>query len=151
MQTDTETIGSKLKEARNRAHLTQEQVAENVMASRVTVSHWENGKSLPDIASLIRLSDLYDISLDELLKGDHKMKNKVKKDAENQKIEKRVLFATVIFCAIAAIVTITSMVIGGSFKEFWFAACPWALMGIGLSAWAAYTGGQNNNEGENEK
>lgn len=59
-------------------------------------------------------------------------------------LEKEEIIRCVIF-------TIFSMVIGGSFKGFWFAACPWALMGIGLSAWAAYTGGQNNNKGENEK
>ena len=115
------------------------------MVSRVTVSHWENGKSLPDIASLIRLSDLYEISLDELVKGDHKMKKKVMQDAENQKIEKRILFATVFLCAIVAAVTVISMIIGGSFREFWFAACPWVLMGLGLSSWAAYVGSQTNN------
>lgn len=34
-----------------------------------------------------------------------------------------------------AAVMIISMVIGGSFKGFWLAACPWVLMGIGLSSW----------------
>jgi len=146
---DSETIGNKLKEARKKAGLTQDQVAENVMVSRVTVSHWENGKSLPDIASLIRLSDLYDISLDELVKGDQKMRNKVMKDAEEQELRKRVLLATIVLCAVAAVVTIISMIVGGSVKEFWFAACPWVLMGIGLASWAAYTGEheeKNNSE-----
>lgn len=53
--------------------MTQEQVVERVMVSRVTLSHWENGKTLPDITSLISLSDIYQISLDELLKDDPKM------------------------------------------------------------------------------
>ncbi len=36
------------------------------MVSRQTISNWENGKSLPDIVSILNLSDLYQISLDEL-------------------------------------------------------------------------------------
>ena len=66
-------IGKKLKEARMNAGLTQERVAETLFVSRQTVSNWENEKTYPDILSIIRLSDLYSISLDELLKGDTKM------------------------------------------------------------------------------
>ena len=72
-------IEKKLKEARTNAGLTQEQVAEKIMVSRQTISNWENGKSLPDIVSILNLSDLYQISLDELLKGDTKMKEKIEK------------------------------------------------------------------------
>ena len=66
-------IGKKLKAARSRAGLTQEQVAEHLFVSRQTISNWENEKSYPDIVSVVRLSDLYSISLDELLKGDAEM------------------------------------------------------------------------------
>ena len=59
-------IEKKLKEARTNVGLTQEQVAEKIMVSRQTISNWENGKSLPDIVSILNLSDLYQISLDEL-------------------------------------------------------------------------------------
>lgn len=63
-------IGRKLKEARIQCALTQEKVAEELQVSRQTISNWENEKSYPDILSVIKLSDLYKISLDELLKGD---------------------------------------------------------------------------------
>ena len=59
-------IGKQLKEAREKSSLTQEQVAEKVFVSRQTISNWENEKSYPDIVSIIKLSDLYSISLDEL-------------------------------------------------------------------------------------
>lgn len=62
-------IGSKIKEARAKSELTQEQVAEVLGVSRQTISNWENGKSYPDIVSVIKMSDLYDVSLDYLLKG----------------------------------------------------------------------------------
>lgn len=62
-------IGSKLKEARMRTDFTQEKVSEAIGVSRQTISNWENEKSYPDIVSVIKLSDLYDVSLDYLLKG----------------------------------------------------------------------------------
>lgn len=66
-------IGKKLKDARMRSGFTQESVAEKVNVSRQTISNWENEKSYQDITSVIELSNLYSISLDELLKGDEKM------------------------------------------------------------------------------
>lgn len=66
-------IGKKLKETRRKVDLSQEQVAEKLFISRQTISNWENERSYPDIISIIKLSDLYKISLDELLKGDQKM------------------------------------------------------------------------------
>ena len=66
-------IYTKLKEARTRAGLIQEEAAERISVSRQTISNWENGKSLPDIVSVMKMSDLYQVSLDELLKGDQKM------------------------------------------------------------------------------
>ena len=66
-------IGKKLKNARIKAGLTQEKAAEKIDVSRQTISNWENEKSYPDIISVIALSDLYSVSLDELLKGDQKM------------------------------------------------------------------------------
>ena len=66
-------IGKKLKNARIEAGLTQEKAAEKIDVSRQTISNWEKEKSYPDIVSVIALSDLYSVSLDELLKGDQKM------------------------------------------------------------------------------
>lgn len=62
-------IGSKLKDARMKTEFTQEQIAEQIGVSRQTISNWENNKSYPDIISVIKLSDLYNVSLDYLLKG----------------------------------------------------------------------------------
>lgn len=66
-------IGKKLKNARIEAGLTQEKAAEKIDVSSQTISNWENEKSYPDIISVIALSDLYSVSLDELLKGNQKM------------------------------------------------------------------------------
>ena len=67
-------IGSKIKAARLEKKLTQEQVAELLGVSRQTISNWENEKSYPDIISVIKMSDCYEVSLDYLLKGEQTMK-----------------------------------------------------------------------------
>jgi len=66
-------IGSKIKAARMEKKFTQEQVAEVLGVSRQTISNWENGKSYPDIISVIKMSECYCVSLDYLLKGEEKM------------------------------------------------------------------------------
>lgn len=66
-------IGQRLRQVRTEAGLTQEWVAERVGVSRQTISNWENNRSYPDIVSVLTLSDLYSISLDELLKEDRSM------------------------------------------------------------------------------
>ena len=66
-------IGTKIKNARIAAQLTQEQVADALGVSRQTMSNWENGKTYPAIISVIKMSDLYGISLDHLLKEREEM------------------------------------------------------------------------------
>ena len=61
-------IGYKIKSARKEAGMMQEQAAEALGVSRQTVSNWENNRSYPDIISVIKMSDLYSVSLDHLLK-----------------------------------------------------------------------------------
>lgn len=59
-------IGRKLKEARMKMKFTQEMTAELLHVSRQTISNWENEKAIPDIISVIKLSEIYDMSLDDL-------------------------------------------------------------------------------------
>lgn len=66
-------IGSKLKSTRTKMGMTQEKVADEIGVSRQTISNWENNRSFPDIVSVISLSNLYSVSLDELLKEDKEM------------------------------------------------------------------------------
>ncbi|MBQ9983993.1 MAG: helix-turn-helix transcriptional regulator [Lachnospiraceae bacterium] len=67
-------IGSKLKNARKEKGITQEHAAELLDVSRQTISNWENNKSYPDIISVIKMSDIYSVSLDHLLKEEKSMK-----------------------------------------------------------------------------
>lgn len=87
-------IGKKLKDARTHSGFTQEKAAEEINVSRQTISNWENEKSYPDIISVIKLSDLYSISLDDLLKGDTKMMEHLEESTNVVKSNKS-LFAAI--------------------------------------------------------
>ena len=89
-------IGQKLKDARIRSGLTQENVAESIDVSRQTISNWANEKSYPDIMSVIKLSDLYSISLDDLLKGDKEMIEHLEESTNVVSSNKKLITAIVI-------------------------------------------------------
>ncbi len=84
-------IGDNIKFYRKKNQLTQDDIAEACNVTRQAVSKWENGKSLPDIVSIIRMSELYDLSLDELLKGDATLLNKIERDMKVAKAENNVI------------------------------------------------------------
>ena len=89
-------IGKKLKNARIKAGFTQEKAAEEIDVSRQTISNWENEKSYPDIISVIALSDLYFVSLDELLKGDQKMTEHLAESTDVVKSNKKLTGAIIL-------------------------------------------------------
>ena len=63
-------LNAQIKKYRTELKLSQEELAEKVYVTRQTISNWENGKSYPDIHSLLLLSSLFNVSLDQLIKGD---------------------------------------------------------------------------------
>jgi transcriptional regulator with XRE-family HTH domain len=71
-------IGKQIKKYRNEIGISQDELAEKIFVSRQTISSWENSKSYPDLRSLLLLGSLFDVSLDNLIKGDlEKMKEKL--------------------------------------------------------------------------
>lgn len=126
-------IADKIKNARIQKGYTQEQVAENLLVSRQTISNWENGKSLPDIISIIKMSELYELSLDEMMKGDKALLKKVERDVEAVKAEKRLIKFAWISIVIAIILMILGEIIEGNpVIDFMNGALPWILLGLML-------------------
>lgn len=60
------TLGERLRELRHKNGLFQEQEAEQLGVSRQAVAKWEGDKSIPSMEKLLRLSALYQVSLEEL-------------------------------------------------------------------------------------
>ena len=61
------TLGEKIKEARRKCGLSQEQLADKMSVSRSAIAKWETDKGLPDVGNLKLLARLLSISLDRLL------------------------------------------------------------------------------------
>ena len=60
-------VSQKIQYCRTLRNLTQDEVGNLLHVSRKTISGWETGRSSPDILSLVKLCNLFDISLDDLL------------------------------------------------------------------------------------
>ena len=63
-------LGNQIKKYRSELQISQEQLADRIYVSRQTISNWENEKSYPDVNSLILLSEVFQTSIDKLIKGD---------------------------------------------------------------------------------
>ncbi len=73
-------LSGQIKKYRDQLGLSQEELAEKIFVTRQSISNWENDKTYPDLQSLLRLSELFGLSLDELIKGDiETMKDEINK------------------------------------------------------------------------
>lgn len=80
-------IGNQIRERRARLGLSQDELAQRLYVSRVTISHWETGKTLPDVQSMLLLANLFDTTIDELVRGDvDEMREMVKKSEQRTKV-----------------------------------------------------------------
>lgn len=96
-------FGDRLKQQRKIKELTQDDVGKQLNVSRQTISSWENENSYPDIKSLIQLSNLYDISLDTMLKEDNGMKEFIEKDTLRKKMSGITYFVFALYGLIVAL------------------------------------------------
>lgn len=95
-------IASKLVQARKDAGFTQEEAAELIGVARQSISNWENGRTYPEVYNIIQLSEVYHISLDQLLKGDEQLMTHLQSEAE-QKASFRKIMSYVLFNALLLI------------------------------------------------
>lgn len=89
-------LHTQIKKYRTGMNLSQEELAEKIYVTRQTISNWENNKSYPDIHSLLLLSSLFNISLDQLIKGDIPMMREEINNEELQKFNRDGLIFTVL-------------------------------------------------------
>lgn len=84
-------IGERLKQGRENLNMTQQQVADIINVSRPTISNWENERSYPDLESIVILSDLYNQSLDELLREDYNVVETITNETKKSKQRKNLI------------------------------------------------------------
>jgi len=84
-------IAKQIKEQRTKHGLTQEQLAEILSVSRSTISSWEVNRNYPDLETLVAISELFQLSLDDLIKGDQKMLEQITNDTKKRKTNKKII------------------------------------------------------------
>jgi Predicted transcriptional regulators len=73
------SLGTTIHENREKHHLSQIQLANQLHVSRQSISNWENDRFFPSMDNLLELSTIFDISIDDLLKEDPTLKNEFEK------------------------------------------------------------------------
>jgi transcriptional regulator with XRE-family HTH domain len=99
-------FGQKLKSERKKRGWSQEELAEKLFVSRQSVSKWETGLNYPSIEVIIKLSDLFKVTIDELLRSDKELREKVIKDSKRLAHPKLKFMFDVLFLIGAALLVI---------------------------------------------
>jgi len=115
-------LGKQIKKHRQEVQLSQEKLADRVYVSRQTISNWENDKSYPDVNSLVLLSEIFQISLDNLIKGDIEVMKDVIQKEEIVKMNRYGKIYTIML-----IVTVVSAVPLFMWLGVW-AFIPWGII-----------------------
>ena len=124
-------LGKQIKKHRQEVQLSQEELAERVYVSRQTISNWENDKSYPDVNSLVLLSETFQISLDNLIKGDIEVMKDVIQKEEIEKMNRYGKIYTIMLIATAVSAVPLFMLLG-----VW-TLIPWGII-WGISMYFAF-------------
>lgn len=112
------TLGQRIYNLRTERNLSQTDLAEHLGVSRQSVSKWETDTSVPDLDKLVKLCDLFEVSMDELVRG---VETKEKETPEPQVIVREVKVGTparVIVGAALLVIGALVAVIIALFTEF---------------------------------
>lgn len=124
-------LGKQIKKYRQESQLSQDELADRVYVSRQTISNWENDKTYPDVTSLVLLSEIFQISLDKLIKGDIDTMKEVIKQEEIKKLNHYGAIYTV-FLVIAVISAAPLFYIGNK-----WALILWCVIALAAMYFAA--------------
>lgn len=139
-------FGEKLKIERRNKSWSQQELAEKLFVSRQSVSKWENGQNYPSIEIIIKVSDLFGVTIDELLRSDEELKEKIIEDSKQLAHPKlKFMFDVLFLIGVAFLIIKIGILILNKFTaldfplyggSFWWNFGPLTLMivaGIGSS------------------
>lgn len=115
-------LGKQIKKYRIENELSQEDLANKIYVTRQSISNWENDKTYPDVNSLVLLSEIFQVSIDELIKGDlNKMKETIKKEEILKFNQYGLIFSVLLIVSIVSILPLT-MLLG------YYGLIPWIFI-----------------------
>ena len=99
-------IGEKIYALRREKNLSQGDLADMLEVSRQSVSKWENNTAVPDLQKIIRLSEIFEISVDDLIKGEKTQpETKTEYIVKHERMENRKIAGIILVC-MAFLVTV---------------------------------------------
>lgn len=117
---DQEKIGRFIAELRKEKSLTQQELADKLNVTDRAISHWENGRRLPDISLLKELGEVFNVTIDELISGKRMTADEQKKLLNESIVEiytsrrrvenLQILTELLIFAGILITITLTSFI-----------------------------------------
>ena len=123
-------LGSQIRKRRQELGLSQEELAQRVYATRQSVSNWENGRTCPDIKSLLLLAEVFSATLDDLVKGDIAEMKKQIDEAEKTAFRRDSSIFTALFAAM--LVTCVPLVM----LWRWWGLAAWSVLAAVAFAWS---------------
>lgn len=104
-------FSNRLYQLRKQKGMSQEELASRLNVSRQTVSKWEVGDSTPDMEKLVAISDLFEVSLDQLVMGKESVMNENVLTMENKKRMKRGLKVAGVILLLMVLIDMISMIV----------------------------------------
>ncbi len=123
-------LGGQIRKRRQALGLSQDELAERVYATRQSVSNWENGRTCPDIKSLLLLAEVFSVSLDDLVKGDIAEMKRHIDEQERAAFRRDSNIFTALF--IAMIVTCVPLAL----LWRWWGLAAWSVLAVVALAWS---------------
>ena len=115
-------LGKQIKKYRIEKEYSQEDLANKIYVTRQSISNWENDKTYPDVNSLVLLSEIFQVSIDELIKGDlNKMKETIKKEEILKFNQYSMIFSVLLIVSIVSVLPLT-MLLG------YYGLIPWIFI-----------------------
>lgn len=125
-------LGERILDLRTKANMSQNDFADVLNVSRQSVSKWETNSSIPDLEKLMRMSEIFNISLDELVRGEMDVISDKSKETSNKKesstLEMRKIVGFVLL-GVGTIIFVLILVMG-FFYEALVLASPFFIVGL---------------------
>lgn len=140
------TLGEKIKACRKSTGLSQEQLAERLNVSRQAITKWETDKGIPEIVNLVALCDEFGLSLDDLIRGDTSVIDKISAKSDTVASNHRLMLFGGVLVFVSVTLLVLALLVDSAVLDFALAALPWVVIGIGIAFVAVSIGNKRKDE-----
>lgn len=124
--------GRFIAELRKEKHLTQNELAEKLQVTNKAVSRWETGEGFPDVTMLPDLADIFDVSVDELLRGKRKSNRDLRPD---KRLKLRFSNALLIIKGLLVLGYILFLALAYTTFKVWIGGIAFAVLALASFVW----------------